>query len=749
MTVFSGARKSSRLEEMGAAQGKGRVQSGDSAAATSRAPAEPGANHGPSFGRGNLFGDINTIAESWFRQKWYDVSGKSSSKDVCTPQELVASASERGIEVHYEQRKVSTLGAKDFPCVVLDKAGRSTILTARPTPEQFLCQSNGQVHHVSLRELAASHSGVVFFVSPRHDPSVHDPSAPKELGKDEKPTLIRAVVEEIRRAHKRKMVELCIAAGLSNLFLLAMPMFSMSVYDRVIPHLAMETLWALAIGVAIALVFDFAMRAIRVKLSDAIGLSVSTMIQARLYNRLLRAKLGQINTPAGGIQTSMREVEGLAQALPALFVSLAIDLPFFLLTTVLLFAIAGPISLVPMAGLVAIGLVQFFGDTRGDKALAAARLNATQANLLLESINGIETVKIAAAARPLTRRWERLVDGAAYVGHANRLHSAVAAQAAIGISQAAVVAGMVIGVYLIAENAMSMGALSATTLLIGRMMSPMSQFGAGVHRVIQITRSSKTVEKILQAELESGGDPNAASRPIQGRLRFENVGFTYPGEQTPALRDINLTIEPGEKIGLIGRAGSGKSTLLRLILRLHDPSTGAVLLDDHDIRQAPPEILRRHFGFMTQDAALFDDTLRNAVCFGLDRVTEEAFEKAVDLAGVKEFASRHPSGYGMRIGARGERLSGGERQSVMLARTLVANPSALLLDEPTASMDNTTEIKIVRDLREILTKRTLIVSTHRAPLLALVDRIIWLERGAIVADGPKEQVLQKLMGKTG
>lgn len=749
MKVFSGARKSSRLEEIDAARGKGRDETGGAGEEISHGAPESGARPAATFGRGNLFGDINTIAESWFRQKWYEVSGKSASKDVCTPQELVASASERGIEVHYEQRKVASLEAKDFPCVVLDKAGHSTIVTARPTRDQFLCQSNGQVYQVSLRELATGHSGVVFFVSPRHDPSVHDPSAPKELGKDEKPTLIRAVIDELRRVHKRKMVELCIAAGLSNLFLLAMPIFSMSVYDRVIPHLAMETLWALAIGVGIALLFDFAMRAVRVKLSDAIGLSVSTMIQARLYNRLLRAKLGQVNSPAGGIQTSMREVEGLAQTLPALFVSVAIDLPFFLLTTVLLFAIAGPISLVPMAGLILIGLVQFFGDVRGDKALAAARLNATQANLLLESISGIETVKIAAAARPLTRRWERLVDGAAYVGHANRLHSAVAAQAAIGISQAAVVAGMVLGVYLIAENAMSMGALSATTLLIGRMMSPMSQFGAGVHRVIQITRSSKTVEKILQAELETGGDPTAPARPIVGRLRFENVGFTYPGEQTPALRDINLTIEPGEKIGLIGRAGSGKSTLLRLILRLHDPSTGSVLIDDHDIRQTQPELLRRHFGFMTQDAALFDDTLRNAVCFGLERVTEEAFEKAVDLAGVKEFASRHPAGYGMRIGARGERLSGGERQSVMLARTLVANPSALLLDEPTASMDNTTEIKIVRDLREIVTKRTLIVSTHRAPLLALVDRIIWLERGAIVADGPKEQVLQKLMGKTG
>jgi ATP-binding cassette subfamily C protein LapB len=319
--------------------------------------------------------------------------------------------------------------------------------------------------------------------------------------------------------------------------------------------------------------------------------------------------------------------------------------------------------------------------------------------------------------------------------------------AAMSISQLAVIGTIISGVYLISAGQMSLGALSASTLLVGRMMSPMSQLGSSIHRLVQIRRSSKSVELILKAEQESVGDPASARSAINGDLRFTSVGFTYPGEQLPALKDINLRIAAGERVGIIGGAGSGKSTLLRLILRLLEPSEGALLIDDRDMRQTAPDNLRRHFGFMSQDAMLFDDTIRNAVCFGIDRVEEADFLAAVKIAGVADFAARHPMGYSMRIGPRAERLSGGERQSVMLARTLVGRPRCLVLDEPTAAIDNTMEMKIVADLKASLGDRGLIVATHRAPMIALVDRLIWLERGRILADGPKEEVLRKLSEK--
>jgi ATP-binding cassette subfamily C protein LapB len=314
----------------------------------------------------------------------------------------------------------------------------------------------------------------------------------------------------------------------------------------------------------------------------------------------------------------------------------------------------------------------------------------------------------------------------------------------MAISQAAVVGTIIVGVYQIGAGAMTIGALTASTLLIGRMMAPMSQLGLYLHRLKQVSGSVAIVENVLSAKLESASDPTSQMRALQGLVELRNVSFTYPGEKNVVLSGINLTIKPGERVGVIGRAGSGKSTLMKLLVRLNEIESGAYLLDGHDARQYAPEQIRRHFAYMRQDSLPFDDTLRNVICFGLDRVDEEAFRVAVTVSGVHEFASRHASGYGMRVGPRGERLSGGERQSVMLARILLGQPPAMLLDEPTSSMDNTMEMRLVGDLRQLIGDRTFVVATHRAALLSLVDRLVWLEQGRIVADGPKADVLKKM-----
>ena len=518
--------------------------------------------------------------------------------------------------------------------------------------------------------------------------------------------------------HKNKLVQLCVASALSNLFLIALPMFSMSVYDRVVPHLAMETLWALAIGVMIALISDLAVRYVRLRVCDSIGLNTSTAIQARLYSRILHVRQAEAPALAGGINNGLREVEALCQLMPLLIVSVLIDLPTFLLFCALLFALSGPLALVPLVGVVLM-LLFHMTDVKGERVKAAARLSATQTNMLLETVNAVETVKVARAERTMLRRWERLVDASTYVGHLTRINSAFSGQASLTVTQTVVVLAMIIGVYEIGAGAMTIGALSASTLLISRMMAPVSQLISLTHRAHVISLSTRTIDHILRMEIERGGDPTATRRSLGGSLQFIDAGFTYPG----------------------------KSTLLKLIVRLQDPTTGAIRIDDHDIRQISPSDLRRHFGFMRQDAVLLDDTLRNAVCLGLEDVPDEVFESAVRISGVKDFAARHPSGYGMRVGPRGERLSGGERQSVALARTLAGSPRALVLDEPTAAMDNTLENRIVRDLREVLGDRTLIVATHRAPLLGLVDRLIWIENGRIVADGPKAEVLERLNGR--
>jgi len=308
------------------------------------------------------------------------------------------------------------------------------------------------------------------------------------------------------------------------------------------------------------------------------------------------------------------------------------------------------------------------------------------------------------------------------------------------------VLAMIIGVYEISTGMMTIGAMTAAVLLIGRMMTPVSQLMALIHRAHQLSSAAQLMHNIFAMPQEQAGDTTEAREdaPVEGHIALRNVSFTYPGEQTPCLQDITLDIRPGEKIGLIGRVGSGKSTLLRLLTRIYEPAEGTLMIDGQDARQLSPRAIRRNLGFMRQDTVLFDDTLQANLSFGLEVMGAANFERAITISGVKEFAARNAAGFGMRVGSRGERLSGGERQSVALARLLAEHPQTYVLDEPTSAMDNALEARIVRDLKDTLADRTLIVATHRAPLLGLVDRIIWMDGGRIIADGPKAEVLKKL-----
>lgn len=693
----------------------------------------------------SLLTSIYSVAESWGGgHGWAEPHEVDAG--VPTPEELVGAAGARGIDVTYAERELRSLRAADFPCVLLDKDGRSTVLLGRDGAGLFTCRAGGDTVLRTADQLQGLHGGVVFFVRPKADHLAHDTAAPREYVETKSRGLIGSILHEIRTHHRGDMIQLAVAAGASNLLLFAMPLFSMAVYDRVIPHLAMESLWALALGIMLALSVDFGLRVARLRLNDAIALTITSTLQSRYFARILSARASAIPPLGGSLQSGLREIESVAQLLPNVLVSIMIDLPFFIIATALLFALAGPVAIAPWGAALLILASQVFADLNNQRVRESTRLSTTQSNLLVETAAGRETVQTLGAAGHMLRRWEKLADATAYAGHVNRLHGNVAMIAALTISQVAYVATILIGVYQIGAGAMTIGALSASTLLIGRMMSPMTQLGSYLHRLKQVSGSVAIVEKILSAELESAADPTAPTRKIDGLIELRGVSFTYPGEKTPALSDINLVIRPGERVGIIGRAGSGKSTLMKLLVRLHDADSGAYRIDGHDARQYAPQQIRKHFAYMRQDSLPFDDTLRNVICFGLERVDEDAFRRAVTVSGVHEFASRHPSGYGMRVGPRGERLSGGERQAVMLARILLGEPPAMLLDEPTSSMDNTMEMRLVGDLRELIGERTFVVSTHRAALLGLVDRLVWIEHGRVVADGPKADVLKRMAG---
>jgi ATP-binding cassette subfamily C protein LapB len=665
---------------------------------------------------------------------------------VATPVELSLAAEESGLQIRYAERPLASLAEADFPCLALGRNGLAATLLGRQG-DMLIVGRGGDVTALSLARLSRSFAGVIFHVGAADAAPGALRQAP-EAGAQEPASgrsLIRAVLADLLSHRRRLLAELAVATALGNLFLIALPMFSMSVYDRVVPHLAMETLWALSVGIAVILAMDMIVRFIRLKLLDAASLAVSVPLQARLYARVLFARIGATPVTPGMLGSAVRDIEAICQCAVALVVSLAIDLPWFVGLTILLYAISGAVAVTPCIGLAILALVHVFGLSRHGEAAAAASLAGRQMNQAGETLGALETAKATTAERQLLRQWERLADEAAYASHRQRLTNGVIAQASLAVNQSMIVLALIIGVYEIGNSAISIGALTASTLLVGRMIAPMSQLMALFHRLAELGQCGRSVERILNApqEVAAHADGQARRTPA-GLIELRRAGLTYPDEQAPCLSGLTLRIAPGERVAIIGRIGSGKSSLMRLMMRLQDSTEGTISLDGYDIRQYRHRDIRRSFGYMRQDTVLFDDTLRANLCFGLDNVDPSAFERAVTISGVKEFAARHASGYGLRVGPRGERLSGGERQSVALARVLLGNSKVLMLDEPTAAMDITLEAMVVRELAAFAGGRTLVIATHRAPLLALVDRIVWLENGRLVADGAKEDVIGRL-----
>ena len=695
---------------------------------------------------------LEEIARSWFGYSLATGLGGIRGS-IPSPETLADIAGELGLVVAVQERTVKSLRAEDFPCLILNHAGLSRIILARSNARSFRCQSAGETYDLRRLDLEQDHSGLIVLVRPadESDPVAADESVTTSIPEDQAVgSIVALLTSAMLKRRTGTLLQLILAAAVGNLLLVTMPIFSMAVYDRVLPHLAFETLWALSIGMAVVLLADLGLRYVRMKLIDSIAADIGHSVLTRFYRRLVHGKLTHTPRTGGALAQATRDIEAYSQLIPGLFLAVLVDIPFIVFSTAILAGIAGMIAFVPIGGGLLIALIYLIAHLAGHAKLAPyLALMRQQSGMVIETVDGLETIKTSGAENVMLNRWERLSDATALGSHQSRMANGFAAQAAMTVSQSLTMVVLILGVFEISENLMTVGALTASTMLLGRLVSPITQFIAQGQRLMQMRKTLEPIRAVLNLPLEQTGDRQSLARgDIRGAIQVKNVNFSYPRAHAPSLTEISLTIRPGERIGIIGRVGSGKSTLLRLLTRLNEPDTGTILLDGFDIRQTSPQRLRHAFALMQQEARLFDDTLYANLTFGLDQLDPRQFETAARLSGVAAFAARTPEGYSMRIGPHGERLSGGERQAVALARAMMGNPQMLLLDEPTAAMDNTSEQQIIGALRTWLTGRTLIVSTHRAAMLDLVDRVILMHDGKIVADGPKETVLRQLQTPT-
>lgn len=540
--------------------------------------------------------------------------------------------------------------------------------------------------------------------------------------------------------------ESIVATLLLNLFTLAIPLFVMNVYDRVVPNSAIETLWVLAIGASIVIGFDFVLRTLRGYFLDIAGKRADLEMSSSLLKQLLGTRLEARIGSTGSLASNLRDFDGLRDFFTSATLATLIDIPFLFVFLVAIWMIGGPVVIVPLLAVPAVLLTSILIEIPLNKAVQDSFRESTQKHaILVEALAASETIKCQCAEPSILARWTALVSKVAKSGLRSKLWSSLAVNLTTLIHQFTSIATVVYGVHLIKDGELTVGALIASTILSGRALAPLTSVASLLIRYRQSMTALHALNKLMAQPLDHIDGENYLQRPpAQGAIEFREVTFSYPRQEAPALRDITLKIAPGEHVAIIGRIGSGKSTLQRLILNLYQPQQGTVLLDGIDIRQISPQQLRSQTGYVSQDIVLFRSSLRENIAFSTPTAHDEDILAAAQLAGVDDFARLHPMGYDMPIGERGEGLSGGQRQAVALARALLNAPQILLLDEPTGSMDTRAEMAWLQRFTPFSEGRTLILVTHRASLLPLVQRVIVLEQGRIVADGPRDEVLQRI-----
>jgi ATP-binding cassette, subfamily C, bacterial LapB len=562
--------------------------------------------------------------------------------------------------------------------------------------------------------------------------------------------------DKVRRTHwfwsevwkvRREFWPVMLAALIVNMLALAVPLFTMNVYDRVIPNKAVPTLWVLAIGVFLALGFDFTLRLARAQLIDEIGRRLDAKYSQKLFEKVMNLPMAERQGSTGAFAKRISEYEGVRDFFASTSVVLVVDLFFLVIFLVLITLIAGWLVLVPLVGIAAmLGIGVTLQKRMAGAALDAQADSSLQHSVLVESISAIETLKSARAEGQMLGRWRRYAAMSAATQEKMRRLTAVAVNLA-SVSQQGISVGLVVGgFYLFQKGDISMGAIIAIVMLAGRAMSPIGQLAFLLTR----GKQSMTTLDSLQRMMEATDERQVAARSIvpeirAGHLELKNANFRYPGASVDSLSEINLKISPGDRIAIIGRVASGKSTLGRLMCGLYAPTDGEMLVDGLDSRQYHPHQLRESFRFVGQDAELFSGTVRDNLMLGAARADDQQLIDAVVRSGADIFLSRDAAGFDRPVGERGSLLSGGQRSLLVLARALVSPSKMLFLDEPTGAMDTQTELYFIEKLKTALAKdQTLVVSTHRHNMLSICNRLLVIDAGRIIADGPRDEVLNRL-----
>ena len=670
------------------------------------------------------------------------VAGLPLEKGLLPPSLFGRAANRSGLSAKLARRSLDRIDEMLLPAVLLLKGDEACVLMGWDEDGQtarLLFPETGQGSVVLSRQaLEERYAGITIFVRPHFRFDKRTP----QVGEVRLKHWFWGALSDQWQVYR----DVLAAALLINVIALAMPLFSMNVYDRVVPNRAIETLWVLALGVLLMIGVDMMLRSLRGYFLDLASARIDLQLSAKIMQRVLGVRMESRPAAVGSFSSNLRSFESVRDFITSASVTAFIDLPFAFLFIFVIGIIAWQLVLPVLLAIVIVVIYAYILQHKmHELSETTYRAGALRNATLIESLTALETIKTQGAESVMQSKWEKSVAFVSRVNNQMRFLSAAATNGAMEIQQVINIVVVVAGVYLIGEGRLTMGGLIACTMLTSRAVAPLGQMVGLLMQYHNAKVSLASLETIMTNPVERPDDAAFVHRPdLKGNIEFRDVEFSYPNAAMTALKGFSCKILEGEKIVVIGRIGSGKTTLQKLLLGLYQPTGGAVLIDGVDIRQLDPADLRRNIGYVAQDVTLFYGTLRDNISIGAPYADDATIVAAAEAGGLTEFVNRHPAGFDMMIGERGESLSGGQRQGVAIARAFLMDPPILLLDEPTSAMDFSSEQQFKERLKVAAGHKTVIIVTHRNSLLDLATRVIVVDDGKIVADGPRDQVIQAL-----
>ncbi|CAM3224909.1 type I secretion system permease/ATPase [Pseudomonas plecoglossicida] len=667
-------------------------------------------------------------------------SGLPLAQQRLGPELLPRAAARAGLQGRVLARELQAISSLNLPVLLLLNDGRSAVLQRWGDDGRALilpCEADGGEQWIEREALAQAYSGHALFARPRHTlENLRSPLLPR----------VDAWFRDTLRHSRWLYGDALLASLLINLLGLMVPLFVMQTYDRVVPNQALSTLWMLVAGLFIGTAFELVLRMVRAHLLDQAGKKTDLILSATLFERITGMSMKAKPATIGGFAQSIHDFQGLREFLTAVTLTSIIDLPFVALMLLVIGLLGGWLVLIPLIAFpLAVGFALLIQARLRDTVQKSLSLGAVRQALLIETLGGLETLKACGAESERQYQWEHTNGAIARLdAHARNL-SSLASNGTLFIQQFCGMATIVAGVYSIIAGNLSVGALVASYMLGSRVLAPLGQIAGLITRYQQAQLTMRSTDALMALPQERQAEQQALEHTtLKGGLALSHVSFRYPGQTGPALQDVTLAVKPGERIGIIGRSGSGKSTLGRMLMGFHHPDEGQVLLDNLDLRQLDIADLRSQLGYVAHDLPLLAGSLRDNLTLGARHISDARMLEVAELTGVSELARQHPHGFERPVGERGQLLSGGQRQAVLLARALLLEPPILILDEPTSHMDNSSEEQLRQRLSAWVPGKTLLLVTHRTSMLSLVDRLLVLDNGKIVADGPKDAVIDAL-----